>query len=889
MLTTEITRKIALDSLKLELLQRAMEQDAHRRAQKRATERAQKLVEKGREGDGNAADAMINWSIADVIQRVRAWIDHTQGEAKKGRPSHEQRLLPIYSALAEDLGEFVSGGLGSCFNGITRGVSLTKTAFDIGRRAEHILMMREVRNHDKKLFARMVSRMKEKGEESKRADTLSFTMRVNDIEWDGWPEHIKLALGVHFIHLVMDVTGYFEIQNVMENKKTVQMLALTQEAARKLNNGQLQLIQNATLYEPMIVPPVNWKEGVVTGAGYLTNVQRPLALVKTNSRKYLRDLAHLKDDRLSTFYRGLEGAQGTGWRIRASILDLIGQMRLVGNDMGVLPPLKLAEGAVAPFCADEASKILERWDASMGNRRDWIATLPMKEQIAVNEFLEWKATEARRHKANVELQGRWVGLARNLATAHRLKHYDSIYLPYQVDFRCRVYAVTQGGLSPQGEDYIKALLELDTALPLGERGWWWLRWHTANVWGEDKACHDDRVKWADEHMDMIRACAEDPLNNREWTDADKPFQFLACCFELNEAMKGNPFEFESRIPIALDGSCSGLQHLGMATRCTSTGHAVNLIAGEKPSDIYQIVADKVARDLRALVSGGLTCKKEEWLEHAQKWLDWAPAWKNGKLSRNVTKRSVMTFPYGSAEYGFGEQVMEDTLKPAYDAAGVRAGEMGVPLSELFPWPDFKSLNHAARLMAWLIWRAVNETVKIPAQIMQWLQQMARLVAKSNAPVKWTTPLGFPVVQSYYKQDSRTIDSVLYGKKRVQVRYRVETRELDAHRQVNGIAPNVVHSLDSTHLLMTVAAAMDEGIKHFALIHDSFGTHAANTDKLFRIVREQMVKLYSGDYFNGLKQELTALVPMEYRDQIPDLPVYGDMDIECLLDSPYAFS
>jgi len=327
----------------------------------------------------------------------------------------------------------------------------------------------------------------------------------------------------------------------------------------------------------------------------------------------------------------------------------------------------------------------------------------------------------------------------------------------------------------------------------------------------------------------------------------------------------------------------------MATRCVSTGHAVNLIAGETPSDIYQIVADKVAADLRALVSGELTCKKEEWLKHAQKWLEWAPAWKEGRLSRNVTKRSVMTYPYGSAEYGFGEQVMEDTLDPAFNEAVRKASRLGLKEEDLFPWCDFAERNHASRLMAWLIYRAVTDTVKIPAQIMSWLQQMARLVAKSNSPVKWTTPLGFPVVQSYYKQDSRTIDSVLYGKKRVQVRYRVETRELDAHRQVNGIAPNVVHSLDSTHLLMTVAAGMDEGINHFALIHDSFGTHAANTDKLFRIVREQMIALYTGDYFAHLKAELTELVPMELRDQIPALPTYGDMDIGCLMDSPYAFS
>lgn len=51
----------------------------------------------------------------------------------------------------------------------------------------------------------------------------------------------------------------------------------------------------------------------------------------------------------------------------------------------------------------------------------------------------------------------------------------------------------------------------------------------------------------------------------------------------------------------------------------------------------------------------------------------------------------------------------------------------------------------------------------------------------------------------------------------------------------------------------------------------------------------MVALYQGDYFASLAAELSDLVPEEYRDQIPPLPVYGDMDVACFLDSPYGFA
>ncbi|WP_421276130.1 DNA-directed RNA polymerase [Aeromonas veronii] len=889
---SQITRKIPLDFVMLELLQRDMERDSHRTAMARAHKKLLKLQERKREGDGAAADPMINWAIGDVAKALRKWEEETSSLSKRGKPSYEARLAKFYKQLTNsELNEVVSSGLGTCFNGISGGVPVSRAAFEIGRRIENTVMMRQVRYHDDKLYKRMVNRMRQKGEESKRTDVLSFTVRVNNINHDPFPEHIKLALGLHFIHFVVNVTGYFQLHTQNDGLRSVQILLLTPEAARAMNAGTLAIIKNAALYEPMVVPPINWERGVVSGAGYLTTEQPPISLVKTKSRKYLRDLSNINDPRLDVLFSGLAGAQGTGWRIRPNILKILQRLIRMETSIGGMPELTFAEAVPAPINAERAADLLSGWNVSMGNRKDWIAQLNEFDRSCVEKFLDHKKREQLRHKQNIELQGRWVGVARNLATAAKYAEFDSIYIPHQVDFRCRVYGITQGGISPQGEDYVKGLLEFDVGMELGERGWYWLRWHTANVWGEDKAAHADRVKWTDEHLAMIRMVASDPLQYRNWEHADKPFQFLACCFEIYEAMQteGGPVKFHSRMPIALDGSCSGLQHLGMATRCETTGRAVNLLAGDKPSDIYQIVADKVAAYLDQVVSGELPVKKEGWQEQAAKWVSWSAAWKNGKLSRSITKRSVMTYPYGSAEYGFGNQILEDTLEPAFAQAQKIAQTLGKEVKDVFPWADEAELNTAARCMAWLVYKSVVETVDIPAQIMQWLKQMARLVVKSKAPVKWTTPLGFPVVQSYYKQDDRTIDGVLYGKKRIQVQYKTATKELDRAKQVNGIAPNVVHSLDSTHLLMTVDACLKEGIKHFALIHDSFGTHAANTDQMFRIVREQMVELYNGNYFESLKEELTELVPLEFRDQIPPLPAMGTMDHTQLVNSPYAFS
>lgn len=44
-------------------------------------------------------------------------------------------------------------------------------------------------------------------------------------------------------------------------------------------------------------------------------------------------------------------------------------------------------------------------------------------------------------------------------------------------------------------------------------------------------------------------------------------------------------------------------------------------------------------------------------------------------------------------------------------------------------------------------------------IMQWLSLCARVVAKANKPVEWTTPLGLPVVQPYRKKVTHSLGAL----------------------------------------------------------------------------------------------------------------------------------
>ncbi|MGM2842403.1 DNA-directed RNA polymerase, partial [Bacillus cereus group sp. Bce002] len=73
----------------------------------------------------------------------------------------------------------------------------------------------------------------------------------------------------------------------------------------------------------------------------------------------------------------------------------------------------------------------------------------------------------------------------------------------------------------------------------------------------------------------------------------------------------------------------------------------------------------------------------------------AKGWNTYGVTRKVTKRSVMTLPYGSKEYGFSDQLLEDIIKPAVDSGN---GTM------------FTDPGQYARYLAKHIWNAVSTVV-----------------------------------------------------------------------------------------------------------------------------------------------------------------------------------
>ena len=104
--------------------------------------------------------------------------------------------------------------------------------------------------------------------------------------------------------------------------------------------------------------------------------------------------------------------------------------------------------------------------------------------------------------------------------------------------------------------------------------------------------------------------------------------------------------------------------------------------------------------------------------------------------------------------------------------------------------------------------------------------------------------------------------------------------------MDGIVAHLVHSMDAAHMMRTIHRLYAEGIRHFAMVHDSYGVHACDVDLLNRVLREEFVRIYSEPVLQNFRDQQRKAHP---GISLPDPPQTGDLDIQQVLSSPYFFA
>jgi DNA-directed RNA polymerase len=330
-----------------------------------------------------------------------------------------------------------------------------------------------------------------------------------------------------------------------------------------------------------------------------------------------------------------------------------------------------------------------------------------------------------------------------------------------------------------------------------------------------------------DNIPLITRVATNPIDYiGDWEAADEPWQFLASCEEYYSVVTKQDRQ-HTRLFVATDATCSGLQILAGLARDRKTAQLVNVLPSERPQDAYKVVAE---------------CAKPN-----------IPQKLHSVWDRKSVKRTVMTIPYNAKPFS-NRSYIKDALK-----------EKGIEIDK-----DDLTITVAA------VRDAMNTVVPGPMAVMKWIEdEVGKAIKRGVDKLEWVTPSGFVVIQRIMKKEVARLELQLLGRCRISVATD-DKKVVDIARHKAATAPNLIHSLDASLLHLSIIR-FDKPI---ALIHDSVLTQAVDMDELSTIIRETYMHLFAErDYLTDFASQIGA-------ETKP--PIIGDLKPESVIDSTYFF-
>lgn len=778
-------------------------QREHEKQLKRdAVAKLRERTKEARDAGKFATTAPGRMMLATALPMVAEWLEAGWKKVSTAPgPGHAEVTKALRGA---DLETVALVGIHTLFNVLSTDtkVALTYAAASIGSSVEMELRMQWFKKHYKGEYEFVKKRDCHRSTSKKhREEKMSRELGKLSLELPPkWTAVTRVRVGAWVVDAIALTTGWLSHELEHTSSKRMQHNLVVEPAMLKVLEAAMERAESlAFVRRPMLCEPAGWHQDE-TGAwvgGSLESTIYECPLVRAGNSKVSRDPGPVAIEAINRL-------QKVAYRFNRFIYDVaetLSEARI--GQVGAGPPGKCF------FVGDPLPVPTERYEG--------------------DDFKELRAHKSRKREIydyNAQLRKGNIKTRQLLWTAS--KYIDeTFYVPWSFDYRGRMYPLLTN-LSPQGIDFEKSLFYFADEGPVNHD---WLAFQVATTYGLDKAAFGDRIAWAKENAALISEIAEHPLETLStWSNVSEPWCFLAACKEYHDCCVAKT-KTTSGLPVGIDATCSGLQHLSAMTFDASAAALVNVTPADTIADGYKTVA-----------------------EAAKKYLpEFAHSW----MTRKLTKRTVMTVPYGvtlhSARGYIREQLLADNRK-------------------LVP-------GLLTEIVSAVYTKAMPEVFKGPINVMHWVQKTATEAVKAGKDhLSWRSPSGFEVVQDLRIPNTKPISTELFGTARLRLRVVFEELGPDRTRHRAAAAPNLVHSCDAA-LMHFVLSDVDYPAWG---IHDCLLARSCDIDALAYSVRLHFAEMYKGrDILADWARQVGA-------EPNPDL-IIGDLDIESVMDSTYFFS
>lgn len=542
-----------------------------------------------------------------------------------------------------------------------------------------------------------------------------------------------------------------------------------------------------------------------------------------------------------------------------------------------------------------------------------------KKKKYVAEALDWNEK-----LVALKAQSKKTAFNYTMQKAELLATEPEFYQTVELDYRGRFYYV-ESFFNFQGTDAARGLIEFSNGKPIDDRGRYWLAIHTAcsfnqsysvdelPEWCEadyrtylkeegldtisvDKMTLNDRANWTENNLDKIIGLAG---NGEIRMDAEKPVVFFACCVEWVNYLS-DPEGHLSHLPIQIDGSNNGWQHLGAMSKDSRTGSLVGLVPSEIQKDFYVATA----KELITLMPDWFA-EKDMPMKHIRK---------------GISKRGSMTRAYSAGEKTMATNMYADCYQENFtETYGITVEDCNklshnliTAINKVCPGPletmtflqklaayeigyykifkdgkaaDSKYKNHKKKIKDLKYKKNKNDDdLQALSDAINELETFESRLVEGNGSndIRWVTPSGFQVIYENYMQRSIRCKGTINGVGRVNHVAYEWTEIPNMKGYMSGISPNFVHSMDAAHM----AIIIDNWDGDFAAVHDAFAAHASDVDHLVALTKECFIVIYDMENFYDYIEE-TLLSDCD--GLTVEQPGRGDLDVSRVRDSDYFFA